>query len=98
MLHMATESEVIKKIRSHVDNYDELQEYLQGSEELSQVEPNLQQHTKLCAPDKNSTTIAGYSIILHKRHGITDILESLSSFFKQNNISLDVDFFKVGFS
>jgi hypothetical protein len=64
MLHMATESEVIQKIHYQVDNYDEQQESLQGSE-LFKVESNPQQHVKLCAPDKNSTTIAAYSLTLH---------------------------------
>ena len=95
---MATESEVIWKIHYQVDSYDEQQEFSQGSEELSKLESNPQQHVKLCAPDKTHTTIAAYSITLHQRHGITDVLESLSSFFKQNNLSLDVDSYKVGLS
>ena len=57
MLHMATESEVVQKIRYQVDSYDEQQE--QGSKELSQVVPSFQ-HVKLCAPDTNCTTIAAY--------------------------------------
>jgi hypothetical protein len=95
MLHMATESEVIRKIRYQVDNYDEQQEFLQGSE-LSKVESSPQQHVKLCAPDRNSTTIAAYCLILHRRHGITDIPESLSSFFKQNDLNSEVGSCKVG--
>lgn len=89
---MATESEVIQKIRYQVDNYDEQQE---GSGELSQVEPGFQYHVRLCAPDKNCTTIAGYSITLFRRHGITNIPESLISYFKQNNLSPDIDSYKV---
>jgi hypothetical protein len=95
MLHMATESEMIWKIHYQVDNCDEQQEFLQGSEELPKVEFNSQQHVKLCAPDKSSTTIAAYSIILYQRHGVTNVFESLSLFFKQNNLSADVDSYKV---
>ena len=94
MLHMATESEVIQKIRYQVDNYDEQQEFSQGSE-LSQVEPELQQHIKLCAPNTSCTTIAAYSIILHQRHEITDVFEPLSSFLEQNHLSSDVNSYKV---
>ena len=97
MLHMATESEVIRKLHYQVDNYDEQQESPQGSE-LSKVESNPPQHVKLCAPDKNWTSVAAYSITLHQRHGITDVLESLSSFFKQNNLNSDVYSYKVGLS
>jgi hypothetical protein len=98
MLHMETESEVIRKIRYQVDNYDEQQESLQGSEDLYQEEPNLQQHTKLCAPDTNRTTIGIYSITLCQRHGITDLLESLPLFLENNNLSTEIDSYKVSLS
>ena len=96
MLHMATELEVIRKLRYQVDNYDEQQELLQGSEELSgKMGSNPQQHIQLCSPDTNRTTISAYSATIHQEHGITDFLESLSLFFERNSLESDVYSYKV---
>lgn len=93
---MAAESEVIRKFCYLVDNYDEQQELLQSSEGLSEkMDSNPQQHIKLCSPDTNCTTVNAYSVTLHKEHGIANFLESLSLFFKRNNLESNVSFYKV---
>lgn len=96
MLRMGTESEVIQKLRYQVDNYDEQQELLQGSEGLSEVDSYSQQHVKLCSPNTNRTTISAYSVTLQLEHGITDFLGSLSQFFERNNLESDIYSCKVG--
>ena len=86
MLHMATESEVIQKLRYQVDNYDEQQELLLSSDQLSkEIASDPHQHVQLCSPATNQTTTDAYNITLHREHGITDFLESLSLFFQKNN-------------
>jgi len=96
MLHMAAESEVIRKLHYQVDNYDEQQELLQGSKQLSkEMASDPYQHVQLCSPDTNKTTISAYNITLHQEHGITDFLESLSSFFKRKNWEPDVYSYNV---
>lgn len=96
MLHMATEAEVIQKLRYQVDSYDEQQEFLLGSNQLSkEVVLNSYQHIQLCAPEENATTISAYNITIHQEHGITNFLESLSSFSSKNNWETDVYSYKV---
>jgi len=93
---MAAESEVIRKLRYQVDNYDEQQELLQGSKQLfKEMASGPHQHVQLCSPDTNKTTISVYNITLYQEHGITDFLESLSSFFKRNNWEPDVHSYDV---
>ena len=97
MLHMATESEVIQKLRYQVDNYDEWQELLRDSEEVPRKShSNPQHHAWLCSPETNCATINAYNITLQWEHGITDFLGSLSSFLKRNNLDSDVGSYKVG--
>ena len=91
MLHMATESEVIRKLRYQVDNFDEQQELQEGSGGNSKkMAPDINHHVQLCAPDTNRTTISAYCVTLQQEHGITDFLKSLSSFFKSGNLESDV--------
>jgi hypothetical protein len=95
---MAAESEVIRKLRYQVDNYDEQQELLLGSDQLSKrMAPNPHQHVQLCSPDANQTTISAYNTSLHREHGITDFPKSLSSFFKRNNWEVDIYSYDVSF-
>lgn len=94
---MASESEVIQKLRYQVDNYDEQQELLQGLKQSSNnVASNPHHHVQLCAPDTNKTTVNAYSITLCREHGITDFPQLLSSFFKQANWEPDVCSYDVG--
>ena len=96
---MATELEVIRKLCYQVDNYDEQQELLQSSEELSgKMGSNPQQHIQLCSPDTNCTTISAYIVTIHQEHGITDFLGSLSLFFERNSLESDVYSYKVSVS
>jgi len=96
MLHMATEAEVIQKLCYQVDSYDEQQEFLLGSNQLSkEVVLDSYQHIQLCAPEENATTISAYNITLHREHGIENFLESLSSFSLRNNWETDVYSYKV---
>lgn len=96
MLHMATEAEVIRKLRYQVDNFDEQQELCEGSGEFSKrVAPDPNHRVQLCAPDTNKTTISAYGVTLHREHGITDFLESLSLFFKRGGLEPDVYSYKV---
>jgi len=98
MLHMATESEVIQKLRYQVDNYDEQQGLLQGSEEFSKMASDSYQHILLCSPNTNQTTISAYNVSIHREHGITGFIESLSSFLKRNNLESDLHPYNVGLS
>jgi len=96
---MAAESEVIRKLRYQVDNYDEQQELLSGSDQLSKkmtLDPH--QHIQLCSPDTNQTTISAYNTTLCQKHGITDFPKSLSSFFERANWEVDVYSCDVGLS
>ena len=94
MLHMATESEVIQKLRYQVDNCDE--ELLSTSDQLSgETASDPHQHIQLCSPAVNQTTIDAYNVTLHQTHGIPDFLESLLLFFKRNNWELDIYSCKV---
>ena len=93
MLHMGTESEIIRKIRYQVDYYDEQHGVLP-----KRKDSNPQQHIQLCSPNTNRTTISAYSVTLQQEHGITDFLESLSLFFERNNQETDVYSYKVGLS
>ena len=96
MLHMAAESEVIRKLRYQVDNWDEQQVLLQYSEGLSEnIGSNPQQHIQLCSPDPQCTTPSAYHTTLHQEHGITDFLESLSLFLEKNSLEPDVHSYKV---
>lgn len=97
MLHMKTESEVIQKLRYQVDYWDEQQDLQPDPEKLpKKMDSNIQQHVQLCSPDTNHTTISAYNVTLHREHGITNFLESLSLFLKRNNLEPDVYSYKVG--
>jgi hypothetical protein len=97
MLHMDSESEVIRKLRYQVDNWDEEQEHLKGPERSSnRMDPSLHQHVQLCSPDTNCITISAYSVTIYQEHGITDFLGPLSFFFKRHNLNPDVQSYKVG--
>jgi len=96
---MAAESEVIRKLRYQVDNYDEQQELLSSSDQLSKkITPNPYQHIQLCSPDTSGTTISAYNTTLCQKHGITDFLKSLSLFFERINWEVDVYSCDVGLS
>ena len=99
MLHMATESEVIRKLRYQVDNFDEQQELLKGTVGFSMNKASdPHHHIQLCAPDTTRTTISAYGVTLHQEHGIADFLESLSLFFQRCNLESDVYSYKVCFN
>jgi hypothetical protein len=75
MLHMGTESEVIRKLRYQVDNWDEQQELLKDPQRLSKmIDPSSHQHVQLCSPETNCTTIRAYKITIHQEHGIATFL------------------------
>ena len=93
---MATEAEVIRKLRYQVDNFDEQQELLEGSEGFFKgAAPDPNHHVQLCAPDTNRTTISAYNVTLHREHGIKNFLESLSLFFKRGGLEPDIYSYKV---
>ena len=95
---MGTELEVIRKLQYQVDNYDEQQGLLQGSEGSPEKDSSPQQHVQLCSPNTNRTTISAYSVTLQQEHGIANFLESLSLFLEKNNLESDVHSYKVGSS
>lgn len=95
MLSMATEAEVIQKIRYQVDNYDELQELSQSPKLSEMATSNFHPQTQLCSPEANQTTLSAYNITLHQQHRITDFLESLSRFLEKNNQAPDSDLYEV---
>jgi len=93
---MATEAEVIRKLRYQVDNFDEQQELLEGSGGVSKgINPDPNHCVQLCAPETIKTTIGTYDVTLHWEHGITGFLESLSLFFKMAGLEPDVYSYKV---
>jgi hypothetical protein len=87
---MATESEVIQKLRYQVDNYDYQHEHLPASEEIPEKINSGSHHVQLCSKGPNRTTISAYNITIHRQHGISDFLDSLSLFLKKNNWDSDV--------
>lgn len=94
---MEAESEVIRKLRYQVDNWDEQQDLFKGPGSLpDEVGSGPHQHVQLCSPDTNCSTISAYNVSIHREHGITDFLELLSFFFKRHNLGLDVQSYKVG--
>lgn len=95
MLSMATEAEVIQKIRYQIDNYDELQELSQNSKLPEVATSNPLPQTQLCSPEANRTTLSAYNITLHQQHEITGFLDSLSTFLGRNNWVPDTDFYEV---
>ena len=92
---MATEAEVIQKIRYQVDNYDELQELSQSSKLSEMGTSNLHPQTQLCSPEANQITLSAYNITLHQQHRITDFLDSLSTFLEKSNKPPDTDLYEV---
>ena len=92
---MATEAEVIQKIRYQVDNHDRLQELSQSPQLPEMATSNLHPHTQLCSPEGNQITLSAYNIILHQQHRITDFLDSLSTFLEKNNQAPDTDLYEV---
>ena len=99
MLHMEAESEIIQKMRYQVDNWDEQQELLKGPKKLPQrTDPSLHQHVQLCSSNTNSTSLSAYNVTVYQEHGITDFLESLSSFFKRHNLDPNVQSYEVGWN
>ena len=98
MLHMEAESEVIQKLRCQVDNWDEQQELLENPEEPLEKMDATHQHVQLCAPATLHSTISAYSVTLHQEHGITDFLESLSSFLERHSLDPDIHSYKVSLS
>jgi hypothetical protein len=78
---MKTKSEVIQKIHYQVDNWDDQQELLRGTGKPTEKKATTHhQHVQLCSPNSNQATISAYSVTLHREHGISDFLESLSLF------------------
>ena len=73
MLHMEAESEVIRKLRYQLDNWDEQQELLKKPERFPEESLSHHQHVQLCSPDTNSTTISAYNLIIHREHEILDL-------------------------
>jgi hypothetical protein len=96
MLHMEVESEVIRKLRYQVDNWDDQQDLSNGLKSLSKrMGPGPHPHIWLCSPDARRTTISAYSITISREHGITDFLKSLSMFLEVNDLDSDLDSYEV---